>query len=176
MNPTLQTLHSLHTTHGNFDLARQVSQADLNAILNAATSAASGSNMQTYSIIVLSDKDRQKEVAGHVASHALVFCVDYTRLIDCAAQLGHEFSVGGIIGFITGSTNTILAAQTATIAATALGIDSLITNSIHRGNMLRTYEQLGLPADACFPLITVYLGYADKPREHVKGRLRGARG
>jgi nitroreductase len=173
MNDTIGVINSLHTTHGNFDPARPVSEADLSVILRAATSASSASGTQSYSIVVLCDPAIQKEVCGYTASHALIFCVDYTRLLDCARHLGHDFSPGGIIGFITGSTNTILAAQTAAIAAKSLGIDYLITNGIHRGNMSKIYERLGLPENACFPLVTLYLGYADRPPEHVKGRLRG---
>ena len=75
--------------------------------------------------------------------------------------------------FVTGSTNTILAAQTAVIAAKSLGIDSLLTNGVHRGDMERLWEMLGLPRQYCFPLIALVLGYAAKEPAYQKGRLSG---
>ncbi len=51
------------------------------------------------------------------ANKALVFCVDYNRWIDCAEKLNHEITVGDIRGFLLGSEDAILAAQTTKIAA-----------------------------------------------------------
>ena len=78
----------------------------------------------------------------------------------------------GMIPFVTGSTDTILAAQTAAIAAKSLGIDSMFTNGIHRGNMNRVYELLDLPEKYCFPLLSVCLGYPAKESPYLKGRVK----
>jgi hypothetical protein len=86
--------------------------------------------------------------------------------------LGCEFENGTVIPFITGSVDTILAAQTACIAAKSLGIDSLFTNGIHRGDPRRVFELLKLPEDLCFPLTALVLGYPRKEPEQKKGRLR----
>jgi hypothetical protein len=75
--------------------------------------------------------------------------------------------------FVTASTNTILAAQTAVIAAKSLGIDSLLTNGVHRGDMERHWQKLALPSKHCFPLIALVLGYAAKEPPYQKGRLSG---
>jgi hypothetical protein len=74
--------------------------------------------------------------------------------------------------FVTGSINTGLAVQTAAIAAKSLGLDYLITNGIHRGNMDRIWEILDLPKEHCFPLIALYLGYPTKEPDYKKGRLK----
>jgi nitroreductase len=171
-NETLSTIHSLRSTHGNF-IGREISDPDLRAILDAAVRAPNASARQSYSIIVVRDRERMKKLSGFQGSAALVFCVDYNRIVDAAEHLGHTFSADGIVQFVTASTDTILAAQTAAIAARSLGIDSLFTNGIHRGNMTRVYDLLELPERHCFPLIMLVLGYADQEPQYLKGRLNG---
>ena len=171
-NETIKTIHSLRATHGNFT-EQKISDEDLQTIIGAAVRAANASARQSYSIVVVEDRERIKKLCGYVGSKGLVFCVDYTRIIAAAQHLGHTFSATGTVPFVTGSTDTILAAQTAAIAARSLGIDSLFTNGIHRGDVGRVYELLGLPEQHCFPLIMLVLGYADREPEHLKGRLCG---
>jgi nitroreductase len=171
-NETLRTIHNLRSTHGNFS-EREISDTDLRVILDAAVRAANASARQSYSIIVVEDRERMLKLSGFQGSKALVFCVDYNRIMDATEHLGHTFSAEGIVAFVTGSTDTILAAQTAAIAAWSLGIDSLFTNGIHRGNMTRVYDLLDLPERHCFPLILLVLGYADEEPRYLKGRLNG---
>ena len=137
-NETLKTIHSLRSTHGNFT-EREVSDEDVQTIIGAAVRAANASARQSYSIVVVEDRALIKQLCGYVGSKGLVFCVDYTRIIDAAEHLGHSFSAEGTTSFVTGSIDTILVAQTAAIAAQSLGIDSLFTNGIHRGDMSRVY-------------------------------------
>ncbi len=172
MNETLETIHSLRTIHGDFS-SREIADEDLQLILDACVRAANASARQSYSIVVVQDKELMKKLCRYVGSKALVFCVDYNRLVDTAQRLGHSFIVDGVVPFVTGSTDAILAAQTAAIAARSLGIDSLFTNGIHRGNMARVYELLDLPAQYCFPLIMLVLGYPATEPDYLKGRLNG---
>jgi len=171
MNDTLTTIHALHSTHGNFDLERPLTSETLDAILAASVRAANASGRQSYAIIAIDDQDVMRELQ-YPASVMLVYCVDYTRLRDLAGHLGHsEVEFHGIVPFITAAVDTALAAQTAAIAACALGVDSLFTNSIHRLSIKRTYELLGLPEEGCFPLIALALGYAKSKPSALKGRL-----
>jgi len=170
MNPTLETIHSLRTIHGDFS-SREVSDEDLNEILSAAVCAANASARQSYAIIVIDDRQKMRELFSYQGSRALIFCVDFNRITAAAQRLGQEFNNTDIIGFITGSMDTVLAAQTAVIAAKALGIDSMITNGLHRNSFDKVYEMLNLPPVGCFPLVTVVLGYAQKEPSYKKGRL-----
>lgn len=172
MNETLKTIHSLRTIHGNFS-SQDIKDEDMNAILNACVKAPNASARQSYSIIVVKDREKMKKLSGYAGSRTLIFCVDYNRIINTAEHMNHSFSVGGVIPFVTGSTDTILAAQTAAIAAKSLGIDTMFTNGIHRGNMNRVFELLELPDKHCFPLIALILGYPDQEPDHQKGRLKG---
>ncbi|MDF2935230.1 MAG: nitroreductase [Paenibacillaceae bacterium] len=120
MNETIRTLHSLHTTHGHFS-GEEVPDRDVEAILHACVCAASASARQSYSVIVVDDKAAMREYFDYTGSKALLFCVDFTRLTDTADYLQHPYACGGLQDFITGSTDTILAAQTAAVAAASLG-------------------------------------------------------
>ena len=171
MNETLKTLHSLRTIHGNF-ADRNISKQDLQTILQTAMRAANASARQSYSIIVLDDKNKMKKL-GYQGDIALIFCVDYNRISDTAAYLGQSFHSQEIVSFVTGFVDTMLVAQTAAIAAKSLGIDSLFTNCIHRVALPEVYELLNLPAETCFPIIELVLGYAQQEPDYLKGRLSG---
>ena len=171
-NETLATIHELHTTHGNFT-EREVPDEQVEQILEASVRAANSSNMQTYSVVMVGDRARQKEVCGYAGSRLLVYCVDYNRLKASAASLGHPYLADNMTAFVTGSINTAIAAQTAVIAARSLGIDSLLTNGIHRGDMARLWKLLDLPEQHCFPLVALVLGYATEQPSARKGRLTG---
>jgi nitroreductase len=170
MNETLKTIFSLRTIHGDFS-EQEIGESDLNQTLEAALRAANASARHSYSVIVLDDRAKMKELFGYKGSRALVFCVDFTRLAETARYLGHEFKNVDIIDFITGTMDTMLAAQTAVIAAKSIGIDSLITNGAHRNDFEKVYRLLDLPETSCFPLITVVLGYAKNEPSCRKGRL-----
>lgn len=171
MNETLKTIGSLRTIHGNFS-EREVPAEDLQTILKACTHAANASARQSYSIIVLEDRQTMAKL-GYVGSKALIFCVDYNRINDAAEYLGRSFHSGEIVSFITGSIDTVLASQTAAIAAKSLGIDSMFTNCIHRVPLKDVYALLNLPGENCFPLIELILGYPQTEPACQKGRLCG---
>jgi nitroreductase len=171
-NATLGTIHDLHTTHGNF-ADRQVPEDVLQAILQASVRAANASNMQSYSIVVVRDPALMKQVCTYAGPRMLLYCVDYNRLKATAEHLGLPYQPDSVVDFVTACVNTTLAAQTAVVAARSLGVDSLVTNGIHRGDMERVWKLLDLPETLCFPLIAVVLGYATEQPTQRTGRLSG---
>ncbi len=172
MNETIQTINRLRTIHGNFT-EEDIPEAKLQLILQSSVRAANASNMQTYSIVVVKDRNKMKQLCGYQGSCVLLYCVDHNRLIASAESLGHTYCPDNMNHFITASTNTILAVQTAAIAARSLGIDYLITNGIQRGDMKRIWDIVKLPQTHCYPLIAVVLGYPTKEPAQKKGRLNG---
>jgi nitroreductase len=171
-NETLKTIHSLRTIHGDFS-DKAVPDETIQLVIGASVRAANASAMQSYSIIVVKDGPTIQKLTGYRGSCLLLYCLDYTRVHDGAAHLGYRPQGANLESFVTGSTNTILAAQTAVIAARSLGVDSLLTNGIHRGDMQRVWDTVGLPEQYCFPLIALVLGYAAKEPAYMKGRLSG---
>lgn len=172
MNETIRVIQALKTVR-NFS-ERPIAPTELACILQASVQAATASARQTYSIIVVEDKEVMRKI-GYVASHMLVFCVDFNRVIDTANYLGYQYGPGlGEADFVTGSTDTLLAAQTAAIAAQSLGIASFFSNCLQRGDMRRIYQLLNLPERYCFPLVALLLGYAAEPdKAGEKGRIAG---
>lgn len=173
MNETIEKINTLRSVHGGFSES-SISDENMDLILDCLVRAANASGRQNYSVVMVSEKEKMINLCGYAGDRLLVFCVDYTRIIDVAAYLGYEYHVPDITAFITGSIDTVLAAQTACIAAKSLGIDSLFTNGIHRGDISRVYKILKLPEKYCFPLIALVLGYAQDQAGAKKGRLTGA--
>jgi nitroreductase len=171
MFTTLETLTSLRSIHGNFS-DREVTPQDLQTILDCAIRAANASNRQSYSIVVVEDSDAILNCCGYRGSKALLFCVDFNRLVALAEHTGHSYDAGGSVNFITGAVDTLLVAQSAAVAAKALGIDSLFTNGIHRKGLAKVAQQFNLPAKYCFPLILLILGYPSEEPAVLKGRVR----
>jgi len=172
-NTALETIHQLRTTHGNF-ADKQVPEDVLQQILQASVRAANASNMQSYSIVVVRDPALMKQVCTYAGPRMLLYCVDHNRLKATAEHLKLPYAPGNAEDFVTSCVNTALAAQTAVVASRALGVDSLVTNGIHRGDMERVWRLLELPETLCFPLIAVVLGYATEEAPQRKGRLSGA--
>ncbi len=170
MNETLRTIHGLRTTHGNFK-EDPLPREHLEQILQASVRAANASNAQNYAIIVVEDRALMKDVCGYVAPVMLVYCVDFQRNMDLAQHLGLSYRVDPAWVLMTGIPDAILAAQTAVIAARSLGIDSLISNGVQRGDVHRLWESLALPPKNVYPVLALYLGYADRQAGHRSRRL-----
>jgi nitroreductase len=171
-NDTIKTIRGLRTIHGNF-LDKPIPDAALETILQASVRAANASNNQSYSIIVIKNRITMKAVCGYQGGCVLVYCADYNRIEASAESLGYSYDPSTMQDFVTASTNTAIAAQTAVIAAKSLGIDSLLTNGVHRGDMDRHWRLLGLPETHCIPIIALVLGYPTEEPAHLKGRLDG---
>lgn len=171
-NETMKTLMGLRTVHGNFT-DKPIPDDHLDQILKASIQAANSSNMQTYSIIVVKDRAKMRDLCGYQGAAMLVFCVDYNRIHATAEHLGHDYYSDNIVAFVTASVNVGLALQTAVIAARSLGIDSLTTNGIHRGDMNRVWDILDLPKEGCFPLMAHVMGYPTEEPAVDKSRLDG---
>ncbi|XEO75887.1 hypothetical protein WKT22_00908 [Candidatus Lokiarchaeum ossiferum] len=169
MNETLKTIHNLRSIRSFSD--REISQDILESIIDASLRAASSSARQPYSIIVIEDHDLLTKFF-YGGNKALVYCIDLNRIAAFAQYVGKDWYAGDIVDFVTCSTDTILAAQTAVLAGKSLGVDSLITNVLHRTGLEKVYEILNLPDHNVFPLITLSFGYAKSEPPFQKGRAR----
>lgn len=171
-NSTMKTIANLRTIHGKFT-DREIPDETIEKILQASVRAANASNMQTYSIVVVRDRDKMQKVCTYRGSCMLLYCIDYNRLKASAKHLEHPYVPDSIVHLVTAGINTAFAAQTAVIAAQSLGVDCLTTNGIHRGDMSRVWTLLDLPKTHCFPLIAVVMGYPTEEPDHKMGRLDG---
>jgi len=172
MSDLLNVLQSLRSIHGDF-ADREVTDEDLDRILEASVCAANASNRQSYSIVVLRDGEKMQQLVAYRAPVALIYLADLNRSLDVSRHLGHAFAVRGFPMLISSLVDACLAAQTAAIAAKALGIDSLFTNGLHRGPMARIREILALPEKHVFPVVGLLLGYPATEPSQRRGRLTG---
>jgi nitroreductase len=171
-NETLKTIRKLRTIHGNFQ-DKPLPESALQTILQASVRAANTTNLQNYSIVVVKEREKMKQVCTYQGSCLLVYCADYNRVKTLAKHLGHSFSPDNMNWFCLAGIDAILAVQTAAMTARSLGVDYLITNGIHRGDMDRLWKLLDLPPKHCFPLIAMVLGYPTEEPAFQKGRLDG---
>ncbi|KAI8623320.1 oxygen-insensitive NADPH nitroreductase family protein [Xylariaceae sp. FL1651] len=128
-NPTLETLLQ-HRSVRHF-LPEKLPQGSLEVIVAAAQSAATSSNLQTWSVLALEDakhKDKAATLCGNQdfirnAPLFLIFCADLDRLTKVSAQ--HELRGEGLEFtemFLMASLDAGLAGQNAAIAAESLGL------------------------------------------------------
>ncbi|KAI1630942.1 oxidoreductase [Biscogniauxia mediterranea] len=129
-NPTLELLLQ-HKSVRQFLPHTPLPAGTLELLVAAAQSAATSSNLQTWSVVAISDAKRKDEAARlcgdqdfiRAAPLLLVFCADLSRLTRASQQhrtpgTGLEFTEM----FLMASVDASLAAQNATVAAEALGL------------------------------------------------------
>lgn len=147
----------------------------LEAIVTAAQSASTSSNLQAYSIVAVQDPERKRLLAElsdnpFVADAPLflVFCADLQRLEMVSRRQGYEFAERELEMFIQAVVDTALAGQNAAVAAESLGLGICYIGGI-RNEVVRVAELLQLPPRT-FALFGMTVGYPAKP-SRVRHRL-----
>ncbi|KAI1172912.1 Nitroreductase [Nemania sp. FL0916] len=150
-NPTLNTLLQ-HRSVRHF-LPEGLPQGSLEVILAGAQSAATSSNLQTWSVIALEDPEHKRKAADLCGDQEfirraplfLIFCADLNRLTRVSEQHG----LGGeglkfTEMFLMASLDAGLAGQNATVAAEALGLGTCYVGAA-RNNSDQLADLLQLP-------------------------------
>lgn len=180
-NATLHLIEQRSSTR-RFDAERDVSDAQREAVLHAATRAPSAGAMMMYSIIDVREQatrdrlavlcDNQPMIAQ--APWALVFVVDYCKWIDLFEHVGcfREAYVAktgreprrtpGLGEFAIAAQDAVIAAQNAAIAAEAVGLGSCYIGDIVE-NAEAVRDLLDLPGHTV-PLSMLILGVPAKER------------
>lgn len=149
-------------------LPEPVSEAALEAMIAAAQSAASSSNLNLWSVVAVRDqgtRDRLAELAGdqaHVreAPLQLVWLADLDRLRQVATRL--ERPAEGLDYtelFLTAVIDAALAAQNAAAAAESLGLGTVYIGGM-RNQPEAVAETLGLPPEV-FAVFGMCVGHPD---------------
>lgn len=169
MNETLSLIMHRHSTR--VFRAQAISEADKRAVQEATLRAPTGGNMAPYSVIDVTDqavKDRLAELCDHQpmiakAPMVWVFVADMQKWYDwfaldrCAEKSGVELRAPGPGDLDIALQDTLVAAQTAVIAAQSLGIGSCyIGDVVENGERLQ--ELLDLPRFT-FPACMLIFGY-----------------
>ncbi|GAA3777155.1 NADPH-dependent oxidoreductase [Plantactinospora mayteni] len=119
--------------------SREVTDDELAALVAAAQSAPTSSNLQPWSVVAVRDPARKARLAGLAGDQAfvaqaplfLVWVADLGRARRLAARADREVAAADylettIIGFV----DTALAAQNAVVAAASLGLGSVFVGAI----------------------------------------------
>jgi nitroreductase len=158
---------------------RPLPPGTLETLIAAAQSAASSSNLQTWSVVVVEAPERRQrlaELAGNQAHIAkvplfLVWVADLSRLQRQADDRGTQLQgLPYLDSLILASVDVALAAQNAVVAAESLGLASVYIGAL-RNDVAAVIDLLQLPAGS-YPVFGLCVGYADDSRPTaVKPRL-----
>jgi nitroreductase len=136
-----------------------ISQQDIDAILDAGRFAPSTVNLQTWSFITFNRSQWQQTFERPIpfkGSYAVVICADQQRV----SELFSDFAETPAVNMSLAIFNAGLAAMSMNMAAEALGIQSIMLSETGRTGLLDTaflVEKLDLP-EGVLPLTTLVLG------------------
>ena len=176
-NETLATLLSHRSVRAY--LPNRLPPQTLELMVAAAQSAATSSNLQTWSVVAVEDPARKETLAqlagnqGHICQCPLflVWLADLARLHHLAMQRGLPAEgLDYLEMFVTATIDATLAAQNATTAAESLGLGTVYIGGI-RNHPESVAHTLKLPPHL-FAVFGLCVGYPDpaKPAT-VKPRL-----
>ncbi|WP_159498258.1 NADPH-dependent oxidoreductase [Microbacterium sp. 18062] len=156
-----------------------VDEATLTAIVAAAQSAATSSNMQSWSVIEVRDPERKAELSVLAGDQAfiraapvfLVFVADWARNRVIAERRDAPVEgIGFVESTLVGFVDAALAAQNAVVAAESLGLGTVYVGSV-RNRPEELSDVLDLPQGA-FPVVGLAIGHPDPDdRAGIKPRL-----
>jgi FMN reductase [NAD(P)H] len=137
----------------------------LQLVLEAGVHAATGGNLQPYSIVKIEDQATRHALAerceqGFIgrAPVLLVFCIDWYRIEQWARlQVAPFTATSSFRHFWISLQDTIICAQNICTAADALGLGSVYIGTILEG-FAELKEMLQLPQKV-FPVVMLCLGY-----------------
>ena len=151
----------------------------LETLIAAAQSAATSSNLQTWSVVEVSNPGTRAELA-RIANNQkhieecplfLVWCADVSRNERLASEEGKPIeALPYLETFLVSAIDAALAAQNAVAAAESLGLSTVYIGAL-RNNVERVAELLALPAGTV-GVFGLCFGYAKPGSESaVKPRL-----
>ncbi|KAM0819132.1 putative Nitroreductase [Seiridium cardinale] len=176
-NPTLETLLQ-HRSVRNF-LPQPLPSGTLEALVAAGQSAATSSNLQTWSVVSISDPERKAQAATlsgdqdfiRQAPLFLVFCADLSRLSRVSQQRGTAGTgLEYTEMFLMASIDAALAAQNVSVAAESLGLGICYVGAVR--NKPRDVAHLLRLPDRVIALFGLSIGFPDPASPaSVKPRL-----
>ena len=144
---------------------RQIPEAEVSAILEAAVNAPTAGNQQLYTILHITDPELKAQLAEScdhqpfiaTAPLVLVFCADCRKWYKTFREYGCDPRMPGVGDLMLAISDTNIAAQNAVVAAQSLGI-----GSCYIGDIMENAEQqrtlLHLP-QYVFPAAMLVFGY-----------------
>jgi FMN reductase (NADPH) len=176
-NPTLDLMHR-HASVRHYR-PDPVPHSLIETIISAAQCASTSSNLQMYSVIVVTDTGRREQFSDLCGNQAqireapvfLVWCADLARLNRVCELRGYSQVTVYVENFLAAAVDVALVAQNAALAAESMGLGICYIGYI-RNIITETIELLELPR-LTFPITGMTLGWPSKePRPHPRLPLR----
>jgi nitroreductase len=148
--------------------SKEISKTLLNQILEAGIRASNTGNMQSYSIIITTEKSLKEKLWEYHFKQAMVlqapliltFCADFNRFSKWCVQRKAEPGFDNYISFFNAAIDALLVSQNVALAAeeNELGICYLGTTTYNADKIIET---LKLPKGVV-PVTTLVVGYPDE--------------
>lgn len=156
------------STLRKYSSEKQVSDATLDSLLEAASHAPTTGNMQLYSVVVTRDKEMKERLAplhfnqpaARGCSVMLTFCADFRRFEKWCEERDATPGFRNYHSFITALIDTALFAQQFVTLAELNGIGSCYLGTVTY-NAEKIAEVLELP-DRVVPVICLTVGYPEE--------------
>ncbi|WP_332694002.1 oxygen-insensitive NADPH nitroreductase [Halalkalibacter lacteus] len=151
---------------------QQVTDLVVDEIIESGRWAPTSHHVQAYSIIVIKDKEKKKELAtlagnqSYVATCPVFFviCADFYRLKQASDKHGQAFEIGEQEQALVGAVDAALVAQNMLIAARSYDLGGVMIGGI-RNDPDAVSKVLGLP-QLTFPVMGLCIGYpAQNPEQ-----------
>ena len=147
---TIRTLH--HRVSVRKYTPEPVTEATVEAILQAAFRAPTSSNIQSYSVVVVRDADIKKRLSAVTGNQRHVvetdvflgFCADLTRIDHAIRAKGHVFAENNLELGVVSTIDAALVGMSAYLAAESLGLGGVMIGAI-RNDATETAGILELP-------------------------------
>lgn len=149
-------------------LSKPLPTGTLELLIAAAQSASTSSNLQTWSVIAVEDRERKERLSQLAGGQAhirqcpmfLVWLADLARLTRIAEQQGQSYEgLNYLEMFLMAAVDASLAAQNAAIAAESLGLGTVYIGAM-RNHPEAVAAELGLP-QSVFAVFGLCVGYPD---------------
>jgi nitroreductase len=145
--------------------AQDIDETLLNDILFTGLRSSSAGNMQTWSVIVTRDEtNRQQLYELHrkqkmvlEAPVLLTFCADVFRMREWIRVNHSKQSFDDFLGFLTGTVDAVIAAQTISLAAESVGLGICYLGTTWWAAR-QIIEMMSLP-EGVFPVTSLVVGY-----------------
>jgi len=145
--------------------AQDIDDSLLNDLLLSGLRSSSAGNMQTWSVIVTRDEaNKQWLYKAHgeqsmilEAPVVLTFCADLFRMREWIRINNSKQSFDDLLGFLTGTVDAVIAAQTICLAAESVGLGICYLGTTWWAAD-KIIEFLELP-ETVFPVTAVVIGY-----------------
>lgn len=154
-------------------------EGTLQALVAAAQSASTSSNLQVWSVVAVEDPERKARLSHLAGNQAyirqaplfLVWLADLSRASRVSERAGVEpQALPYLESLLLGTIDAALAAQNAVVALESLGLGTVYIGGI-RNDIASVATELDLPPQV-YPVFGLCVGYPDREREaQVKPRL-----